>query len=110
MATFNQDNQNVHGDQFQADSINVTHGSRSPIDARTIAAEFDRALSRVRGLDMPHATREYVGAELAAAQGELESGQEGAGRGRMVGLLNQGETVAGIVSNLAAAVGMFLNG
>jgi hypothetical protein len=59
---------------------------------------------------MPHATREYVGAELAAAQGELESGQEGAGRGRMVGLLNQGETVAGIVSNLAAAVGMFLNG
>jgi hypothetical protein len=59
---------------------------------------------------MPHATREYVGAELAAAQGELESGQEGAARGRMVGLLNQGETVAGIVSNLAAAVGMFLNG
>jgi multidrug resistance efflux pump len=110
MATFNQQNQIVHGGQYNADTINITHGHHSPIDARTIAAEFDRALSGVRELSIPLSTREQVTSELTAARAELESGQADAARGRMAGLLANGEQVASIVSSLASAVGVFLNG
>ncbi|GAA2350651.1 hypothetical protein [Glycomyces rutgersensis] len=110
MATFNQHNQTVHGDQYMADSINVTHGHRSPIDARTDAVAFDRALSALQEAAIPAAAREHVATELTAARGELKSGDAGAAQGRMAGLLGQGETVAAIVSSLAASIGVFLNG
>jgi hypothetical protein len=110
MATFNQHNQTVHGDQYMGDSVNVTHGHRSPIDARNDAVEFDRALSALQELEIPAATREHVASELAAARGEFESGDAGAAQGRMAGLLDRGEKVAAIVSSLAASIGVFLHG
>lgn len=110
MATFNQDNQTVYGNQYMGDTVNVTHGERSPIDARTVAWEFDRAVAAVRELDVPAATREQVTAELTAARGELEAGETGAARSRLAGLLTLGGTVAEIVNNCASAVGVFLRG
>ena len=110
MATFNQDNQTVHGNQYMGDTVNVTHGQLSPIDARTVAREFDRALTAVRELEVPTVTRERVTAELTVARGELEAGATGAARGRLSGLLAIGGPVAQIANNLAAAVGVFLGG
>ncbi len=110
MATFNQGNQTVHGNQYMGDTINVTHGERSPIDARTVARAFDRALAAVQELEVPAATREQVTAELTAARGELEAGDTGAARGRLAGLLTMGGTVAEMVNNLAGAVRVFLGG
>jgi hypothetical protein len=110
MATFNQGNQTVHGNQYMGDTVNVTHGDRSPIDARTVAREFDRALAAVQELEVPAATRAQVTAELTAARGALEAGDTGAARGRLAGLLTMGGTVAEIVNNLAGAVRVFLGG
>ncbi|MFK0222612.1 hypothetical protein ACIQWN_31030 [Streptomyces vinaceus] len=110
MATFNQNNQTVHGNQYMGDTVNVTHGNLSSIDARTVALEFDRALAAVRETDLPAATREQVTAELTAARGELEAGVSGAAQGRLAGLLAIGGPVAEIAHNLAGAVGVFLGG
>ncbi|MFD8544659.1 hypothetical protein [Streptomyces sp. NPDC059649] len=110
MATFNQGNQTVHGNQYMGDTVNVTHGNRSPIDARTVAREFDQALAAVQELEVPAATREQVTAELTAARGELEAGDTGAARGRLAGLLTMGGAVAEMVNNLAGAVRVFLGG
>lgn len=110
MATFNQSNQTVHGNQYMGDTVNVTHGDRSHIDARTLAVEFDRALAAVRVLEVPAATRDQVTAELTSARGELEAGETGAARGRLAGLLSLGGRVAEIVNSFAGAVGVFLNG
>ncbi|GII75726.1 hypothetical protein Sru01_07080 [Sphaerisporangium rufum] len=108
MATFNQNNQKVYGNQYMGDTVNVTHGERSPIDARTVAREFDRALTAVRDLQVSAATREQVTAELVTARGELEAGDTGAARGRLAALLAMGGTVAEIVNHLAGAVQVFL--
>ena len=110
MATFNQDRQTVHGNQYMGDIVNVTHGERSPIDARTVVREFDRALAAVQELEVPYATREQVIAELTAARAELEAGDADAARGRLSGLLTMGGTVAEIVNQLAGALGVLLGG
>jgi hypothetical protein len=107
MATFNQSNQTVYGNQYMGDTVNVTHGDRSPIDARTVALEFDRALAAVQELEVPVATREQVIAELTAVRGELEAGETGTAAGRLAGLLAMGGTVAEIVNNFAGAIGVF---
>ncbi|MFH8411288.1 hypothetical protein ACH4FX_41975 [Streptomyces sp. NPDC018019] len=110
MATFDQSNQTVHGNQYMGDTVNVTHGSYSPIDARTVAREFDRALAAVQELEVPAATRTQVTAKLTAARGELEAGEIGVARGRLAGLLAMGGMTAAIVNNCASAVGVFLGG
>lgn len=110
MATFNQHNQTVHGDQYMGDTVNITHGDRSPIDARTVTREFDRALVAVRELEVPAAIRERVATELTTARAELEAGETSAARSRLAGLLAIGGTVATIVSDCANAVGVFLGG
>ncbi|MEV4970871.1 hypothetical protein [Streptomyces scopuliridis] len=110
MATFNQNNQKVYGNQYMGDTMNVTHGDRSPIDARTVATEFDRAMAALQELDIPTATREQVTAELTAARGELAAGKAGPAQGRLAGLLTTGDAVAPIVNDFASAVRVFLNG
>ncbi|WP_328388015.1 hypothetical protein [Nocardia sp. NBC_00416] len=110
MATFNQNNQTVHGNQYMGDTVNVTHGDRSPIDARTVAREFDRALAAVRELEVPAAVREQVAGELTTARGELEAGETSAARSRLAGLLGMGGAIATIVNDCAGAVGVFLGG
>jgi hypothetical protein len=75
MATFNQDRQTVYGNQYMGDTVNVAHGERSSIDARTVAREFDRALDAVQELEMSADTRGRVAAELSAARAELEAGE-----------------------------------
>lgn len=110
MATFNQENQTVLGNQYMGDTVNVTHGERSPIDARTVAREFDQALAAVQDAEIPASVREQVAAELTAARGELEAGDTGAAQGRLAGLLTMGGAVAQMVNNVADAVKVFLGG
>ncbi|GAB3237747.1 hypothetical protein GCM10027447_37050 [Glycomyces halotolerans] len=110
MATFNQDRQTVYGNQYMGDTVNVAHGERSSIDARTVAREFDRALDAVQELEMSADTRGRVAAELTAARAELEAGDAGAARGRLAGLVTVSNSVAKIVKNVASAAGVFLNG
>jgi hypothetical protein len=109
MATFNQNNQTVHGDQYMGDTVNVTQGDTSPIDARAVAWEFDRALAAAQQLE-PSAAREEVALELTAARAEVEAGETAAAQGRLARLTALGGTVAAIVNNVADAVRALVGG
>ncbi|MEU6423226.1 hypothetical protein [Streptomyces spiralis] len=109
MATFNQNNQTVHGDQYMGDTVNVTQGDSSPIDTRAVAWEFDRALAAAQQLEVS-TTREQVTAELTAAQAELEAGETTAAQGRLARLVALGGRVAEIVNNVAGAVRALVGG
>lgn len=110
MATFNQQNQKVYGEQYQGDTVNVTHGTHSPIGARAVVVEFDRALAAVRELEVDDETRAKVTAELTAARSELEAGDTGAARNRLNRYLEVGGKATEIVSKLMSALGGLAGG
>ncbi|WP_156037563.1 hypothetical protein [Glycomyces tenuis] len=105
MATFNVNKQTVHGNSYVGDTFNITHGEHSPIDARTLAVEFDRALAAVRELEVDAETREKVSAELVAARADLKADDRGAARKRFDRVIDICDKATGIVTRLAGAVG-----
>ncbi|MFJ2847666.1 hypothetical protein ACIPD2_39550 [Streptomyces griseofuscus] len=98
MANFYQQNQTVHGDQNNADTINI-----NKVDRQVVARELGLALDQMQSLDLDEATRRQATAELEAAGADLQAGETDRAQERMGRLRAMGGA-------LAEMAGAFLRG
>lgn len=98
MATFNQQGQNVYGDQNNADTINV-----NKVDRQVATRELGLALSRVQELGLDEPTRQQATAELEAASAAVQAGDANGAQERL-------GRVRAMSSALAEVAGAFVRG
>ncbi|MFF6888849.1 hypothetical protein ACFY9F_37435 [Streptomyces sp. NPDC012421] len=98
MATFNQQGQHVHGNQNNADTINITQ-----VDRQIVTRELGIALNRVEELPLDELTRQQAVAELEAASFDIQAGNASGAGERL-------SRVRGMGSALAEVAGAFVRG
>jgi hypothetical protein len=101
MATFYQQGQNVHGDQNNADTINV-----NKVDRQVVARELGRALDRVQSMELDEVTRRQATAELEAAGADLQAGKTGRAQERLSRLRAMGGALAEMAGAFMRGTGM----
>jgi hypothetical protein len=101
MATFYQQGQNVHGDQNNADTINV-----NKVDRQVVARELGRALDRVQSMELDEVTRRQATAELEAAGADLQAGETGRAQERLSRLRAMGGALAEMAGAFMRGTGM----
>ncbi|MFF9607426.1 hypothetical protein ACF1GY_34985 [Streptomyces sp. NPDC014684] len=101
MATFNQQGQNVYGDQNNADMINV-----NKVDRQVVARELGLALDRVQSMDLDEVTRRQATAELEAAGADLQAGETSRAQERMGRLRAMGGALAEMAGAFLRGTGM----
>ncbi|MEW2467939.1 hypothetical protein AB0919_23400 [Streptomyces sp. NPDC046994] len=98
MANFNMQGQHVHGQQYNAETININQ-----VDRQVVTRELGIALSRVQGMQLDELTRQQAAAELEAASADLEAGRSNRAQERL-------DRVRAMGSALAEVAGAFLRG
>jgi hypothetical protein len=101
MATFYQQNQKVHGDQNNADTINV-----NKVDRQVVTRELGLALDRMQSMDLDEATRRQATAELEAAGAELRAGETSRAQERLGRLRAMGGAMAEMAGAFLRGTGM----
>ncbi|MGW3463501.1 hypothetical protein ACWDE9_29670 [Streptomyces olivaceoviridis] len=101
MATFNQQGQNVYGDQNNADTINV-----NKVDRQVVSRELGLALDRVQSMDLDEVTRRQAAAELEAAGADLQAGESARAQERMSRLRAMGGALAEVAGAFVRGTGV----
>ncbi|WP_031522675.1 hypothetical protein [Streptomyces sp. NRRL F-5123] len=101
MATFNQQGQNIYGDQSNAETINI-----NKVDRQVVAQELSLALNRVQTMDLDEMTRRQATAELEAAGADLQAGETSHAQERMSRLRAMGGALAEVAGAFVRGTGV----